>query len=360
MRAVLLVVLAVAAGAAVGVAAMSRGGSAETSAPRARNVVVLVGDGMGSAQRRLIASRARRALAMDALPVRGVLATASTSGVTDSAAAGTALFTGVRTENGAVGVGPGGEQHAALVDDARATGRATGLVTTSRLTDATPAAFGGANVRHRDEQGEIGRQLLEESRVDVLLGGGADVLGARASRARRLGYRLATSVEELRVARGPRLLGLLAERELYARDPGERPTLAALTATALRVLARDDDGFLLLVEEEEIDHAGHEGDAEALARAGVQLDAAVSAVLRFADGHPDTLVVVLGDHETGGLALDRAPDGSLVPRFTTGDHTAADVPLTARGPGAAALRGRLELTGVHDALRRALLRRTAG
>ena len=133
-------------------------------------------------------------LSMDRLPYAGRVRTTNVDGsTTDSAAAATAFATAKKTVNGAVAVDREGRRLESLLDLARRAGKSTGLVTTSTVTDATPAAF-GASVRDRDQQSEIARQYLEESRPNVILGGGRDVWsGALLGRARQLGYRYVTS-----------------------------------------------------------------------------------------------------------------------------------------------------------------------
>ena len=147
-------------------------------AASARNAIVLIGDGMGAAHRfagqLLLAGRGGR-LTMDRLPIVGQMATLSAdpeSFVTDSAAAATAIATGVKTVNGAVSIDPDGRPRTTLLELAKRAGKATGLVTTCQVTDATPAAF-GAHVVHRSDQSEVARQYLHQSGVDVVLGGGA-------------------------------------------------------------------------------------------------------------------------------------------------------------------------------------------
>src|SRR4051794_13127516 len=144
---------------------------------QARNVIFIQGDGMGIAHRELIrlATKGQNGeLAMNTMKYAGFVETDSADpdeAVTDSAAAATAYATGVRTYNGAVGVDRNGKPVRNLLEEARAAGKATGLVTTSQVTDATPAAF-GSHVADRSDQSEIARQYLEQTKPDVILGGG--------------------------------------------------------------------------------------------------------------------------------------------------------------------------------------------
>ncbi|MFC8599424.1 alkaline phosphatase [Isoptericola sp. NPDC057191] len=379
---------------------------------RARNVIILQGDGMGLAARELIRLTTEGKdgrLAMDSLAEAGWTTTDSADpddAVTDSAAAATAFATGVRTYNGAVGVDADGTPVPTLLEDARAAGKATGLVSTAQITDASPAAF-GAHVTDRYDQSEIARQYLESSRPDVLLGGGEDwwrpagdpgawpdnpaedpdeqskgTEGDLVARAQQLGYTYVSDAEGLADAHGRRLLGLFANEEMFQQaNEGEGDVyspevpLVDMTAKALDVLSRDRDGFFLFVEEEAIDEFAHQGNATRTIQAGRSLDETVALALEFQNKHRDTLVLVVGDHATGGLAIENvdpddesgsgstAEDGpfpipgsdlELTVDWTTGGHTGEATPITAQGPGAQRLSGPQRNTDVHDAVQRAM------
>jgi len=375
---------------------------------------------MGIAHRELIrlATRGKDGrLAMDALRYAGWTHTDSADpeeAVTDSAAGATAFASGVRTFNGGVGVDAQGRPVTTLLERAARAGKATGLVTTAQVTDATPAAF-GAHVRDRAEQSEIARQYLERSKPAVILGGGEDRWlppgnpgaypdnppkdpteqsssdrGDLIARAEALGYEYVSDRAGLQASGARKLLGLFANEEMFEqREEGKGDVyepvvpLATMTAKALDVLSRDDDGFFLLVEEEGIDEFAHNNNAEKVILAGRALDRAVRVAVAFARRTPGTLVLVVGDHETGGLAIENVdendesgqptptdPEGPSstedgpfpIPgtdlRFsvdwTTGQHTGAATPLTAEGPGAAALARAQDNTDVHDRVLRAM------
>ncbi len=366
----------------------------------ARNVIFLMGDGLGQAQRellRLAIAGPTGELAMDRLGFTGSVDTAPAAGdqVTDSAAAATAFATGVRTTNGSVGVDVDGEPVSTVLELARDAGKATGLVTTAQVTDASPAAF-AAHVGDRDLQSEIAEQYLEDSRVDVILGGGAlqwrpdegesdddnpdDGSGSHGdlvARATELGYSHVSDAAGLEAASGDRLLGLFADQEMF-RKGGEGEgsyapavPLADMTRAALGALGRREAGFFLVVEEEAIDEMAHQNNAALVLEAGRALEDAVAAALEFQAGHPDTLIVVAGDHETGGMQVDLADPGGpaagedgplrvtdsdqqLWVDWATRDHTGAPTPVTAGGPGAEAFEGDIlnthVFTGMMDAM----------
>ena len=380
----------------------------------ARNVILMVGDGMGAAARDLIRLGTvglSGELEMDSLPVEGRAHTNSADPetfVTDSAAAATSMATGVKTYNGAIGMDLAQQPVPTALEVAEELGKATGLVTTSLVTDATPAAF-GSHVLDRDEQSEIARQFLESSQPEVILGGGEDYwypagnpgafpdnppedpseesqgsAGNLVDRARELGYDYVTDADQLAAADGDRLLGLFANQEMfqYGDDVEEAydPTvpLTEMTAKALDVLSAAEDGFFLLVEEEGIDSMAHVNDAALTLASGAQFDRAVGLARDFAEEDGETLVIVVGDHETGGLTIESlddpenpdeggdgpsAEDGPLdvansdqqfLVDWTTEGHSAVDVPLTAMGPGSEELDGVYENTRIFEVMASAM------
>jgi alkaline phosphatase len=386
----------------------------------ARNVILFIGDGMGQAHRyagQLVSAGRYGRLAMDQLPYHGLMGTTSAdpaSFVTDSAAAATAIATGGKTINGAVGIDPEGRPRRTILELARQSGRSTGLVTTCQITDATPAAF-AAHVPFRAEQSEIARQYIEQTRVDVILGGGAAYwyppsdplpspltinapwrgVGSHGNLVRRaldIGYQVVMTEKELRSSLGadPRqttpLLGLFAAQEFFIQteeglgavyDPPV--SLADLTAAAISLLSRNSDGFFLLIEESAVDRMAHCNNAPLTLKGVLELDRAVRVALAFAERSPETLIIVTADHECGGLAVAGSedqpypyePGGGLLDTLLAGEdgpfpildaeygfvlgwattgHTAAPVPVTSIGPGAERLTGSFENTDLFPVL----------
>jgi alkaline phosphatase len=364
---------------------------------RARNVILFIGDGMGTIQRQAARQLTGHPLVMDTLPVQGTVGTSSADPdalVTDSAAAGTALATGVKTYNGAVSVGLAGQRLTTLLEIAKHAGKSTGLVTTCQVTDATPAAF-GAHVPERSDQSEIARQYIEETGVDLILGGGEDywypsrdegefpddpgddpsefsrgTCGNLVALAKRLGYQHVSTEAGLMRATGAKILGLFANQNLFeAQPPGEGDdynppvSLETMTRKALKVLGRNPEGFFVMIEEAAVDRMAHKNNARLALQGVLELDRAVAAAVEFASERPDTLVIVTADHECGGLEFcdvdpaETPDDEMLTPlglRWTTIGHTPAHAPLNALGPGSATLSGDLEntdlFTSIIDAL----------
>ena len=316
------------------------------SEPETRNVVILIGDGMGFGQ--LLGGRAAVAglngrLFMERLPVTGWLSTHSAHDVgTDSAAGATALAAGHKTSIGRLGVTADGRPVRSLMEAAAARGMATGLITDSYLWDATPAAF-AVHVETRRDRRRIADQMAA-SGFDLLLGEEYSGLldGPDGSRVietfRREGYSLVRDAHGLSAADEGRILGLFGSGSVA--DPGRPPELEDLVDFALARLSRENGGFVLMVETEEPDTASHDGDFERMVRGVAALDRAVERAVDFARRDRHTLVLVTADHETGGLALMGGGEGEpLRVRWSTGGHTGNPVPLLAFGPGAERLGG---------------------
>jgi len=296
-----------------------------------KNIIILFGDGAAATQWELgrYTSQALRGTPFAITDVvfkqgaLGVLTVHSAdSFVTDSAAAATAMSTGYKTNNGMAGMRPDGTRARTVMEAAKAQGKRIGLVTTATVYDASPAAF-AAHVKSRREAQTIVDQFYELE-PDVVLGGGRDYFlpkgtgaGRRADGKDMLaafaakGYTVVQDPAALRAATGRRVLGLFDDEDLdfeLDRDAAAQPSIAGMAAAAIRILEKDSpNGFVLFIENENIDTAGHRNDAAALIRALWALDEAAQIALDFQKRAPDeTLVLVTGDHETGGLSVTYA------------------------------------------------------
>jgi alkaline phosphatase len=267
----------------------------------------MIGDGFGPAQLTLarLASPHKKLL-LDELLVAKVSTASSDSLVTDSAAGATAYSCGLKTFNRGVAVRPDRKACATLLEAAKAGNMRTGIVVTSELTHATPAAFASHSVS-RDDEAFIGRQMLDQF-VDVSFGGGLGVF----SRNNMLDwanshYKVIKTKEELEAGGLTRpLLGLFAEGQMDFTIDGstEQPTLAQMTEVAIPLLT-NNKGFFLMVEGSRIDHAAHQNDVAAMVKDILAFDEALKVVIEFAEESENTLVVVLADHETGGMTIGR-------------------------------------------------------
>jgi alkaline phosphatase len=268
-----------------------------------RNVILLIGDGMGIGQ--LTAAEVMNGeedLVLTRLPYKSLVSTHSSSNyVTDSAASATALATGFKTRNGMVSVTAAGESLFTVLEDAEEAGKATGIVTTTRVTHATPACF-VAHVNNRDMETVIAAQLLA-SGVDVALGGGSTYFSDLNPEDE--GYTVVYDSTELDNIESGKVLGLFSSG--YMSYESERsdiePSLSEMTAKSLELLSSDPDGFFLMVEGGRIDHASHDNHFDNTIAETLEFDLAVLEALEYASGRNDTLILVTADHETGGLSI---------------------------------------------------------
>jgi len=319
--------------------------SAALAAPR--NIIFLIGDGMGpehvlAGQVRKVGQEGR--LAIHGLPVHTRVTTDNVGGsTTDSAASATALSTGVKTHNGMIGLDADGNVVRTIFEALRDEGMAVGLVTTVTLSHATPAGF-SAHVRSRGNEPRIAEQQVY-SGADVLIGGGwenfvpnsetdskrpdeLDLLAAARSR----GYQVVQTAEEFRNSSDTRILALLQAGALTTHDP--EPSLAELTAKAIRVLKGTGKNYFLMVEGGQIDWGGHANDIEQVVDQMVKFDEAIAVAADFAREDGQTLVLVTADHETGGLKITPKGGNKFDHSFSTKGHTSTPVDLYAFGPDA--------------------------
>jgi alkaline phosphatase len=323
--------------------------SAGAPRARARSVILFIGDGMGSAHieaTRHYVSGGATPLGFERFPIEGTLHTAdATAGVTDSAAAATAMATGFKVAQGVISVArPGdGRDYHTLFECFVSARRHVGVVTNSFLTDATPAAF-AAHARSRRHHAEIARAYLEGLRPHVLMGGGG--VGLSPHDLRAAGYDVVQDRDALLasdLASARRLAGVFGEGPM-GLGGHLQPTLSEMTRAALTILDASPDGFLLLVENEMSDQGSHDHDIDAVVRSIAHFDEAITTARAWASDRPDVLIIVTADHETGGLQVLSGLGAGNLPRvrWTTRGHTGQDVPLYAWGSYA------LSFAGHHD------------
>ena len=312
------------------------------------SVVLFIGDGTGVSYWSA-AKLSASGLGIEALPVVGLVdVEASNSRITDSAAGATAYASGVRTFNGAIGMGPDSTPVQTVLELAESRRMATGLVATSTLTHATPGAF-AAHVPSRNYHMEIAEGIASHD-IEVLLGGGrryfdpaqrpdaVDLLG----RITRDATYVTTAAEfrALDTSNVRKLVGLFADDSPPAAGTRE-PNLAELTRGALNVLSHADRGFFLMVEGSQIDWRGHENaPLRQVISEVLDFDLAIREALQYQrERRSNTLILVVADHSTGGLGLHADEAGVFRAHYTTESHTAEMVPLFAGGPGSAAFGG---------------------
>lgn len=324
--------------------------------PAVKSVILMIGDGMGVQQvsEAVLYRQLRRSedseLALEQMlkgQASGLVRTSSFGDiVTDSAAAATAMACGQKVLNESVGLDPNGYPCETVLEKAAKLGKATGLVSTTRITHATPGSFAAHQV-FRDMENEIAVDMIEGHDIDVMFSGGIanlipkfrfektqtpmkasdvpecvgmdpsiDGLSKREDQkdliasASAKGMTFVCSAEQLaglQIADHTKILGLFSssvfpmiqERSAIASIP----SLATLTQKALEVLARKKNGFFLMVEGGLIDYAGHDNDAGTMLQETLDFDAAIRVAMAYVDQHPDTLLLVTADHETGGFGF---------------------------------------------------------
>lgn len=360
-----------------------------SSEPQVKNVIYLIGDGMGFGAVTSLLLSEDEVTGFEQAPVVGLHETCSADNyVTDSAAGGTALATGTRTNNGYVGADPDGAQLTSVLRKAQAMGKKTGIVVNTTLTEATPAAF-YAGVTSRKMVYDIAKQFTECD-VDIAIGGGLghfynrpDSLDLTATLIDK-GYDVYLHWETVLNTESDKFVGILPLSDLHRREKnhgkasaaeGQEVCLAAqmaamnedinaehlseptvylekATAKALDVLSRNnEDGFFLMIESAIIDGYGHNNDGEGMVIEMKEFNCTLQKMIEYVNQHPETLLVVTADHETGGTGVyynghKPGNEGPLKMIFSTSGHTGTVVPVFAYGAGAENFAGVMKNTDI--------------
>lgn len=287
----------------------------EQTQEKVQNVIFLIPDGFSASYATGYRWYKGSTSMMDNMLVGMMRTYSANSEVTDSAAAGTAMATGFKTNNGMISVTPSGYQVKTILEAAEDSGKATGLVATSTITHATPAVF-SSHVASRASEADIAAQMMNEG-VEVLLGGGKKFFTSKeqggeqqtrdlVNEAKSMGYTTVEDRSQLSAAQGSKLLGLFSKEGMAPeldREVTQEPSLAEMTKKAINVLNQDKDGFFLMVEGSQIDWAGHAHDAAWAMKDTEAFEYAVQAAVDFAKKDGKTLVIIAGDHDTGGMSV---------------------------------------------------------
>ena len=311
---------------------------AAAAAPVARNVVLMIGDGMGAEHVWAAWLSNRGQLNITSLSVTGFSITNSASHtVTDSAAGGTAIACGCKAINGQLGLDAKGNPVDSLAVHMRRAGKSTGIVVTKSVTDATPAAF-YAHEKSRSNTSAIAAQLVEAG-FDVVAGGGAGDF---------------TAVQKEKLEKNCRWLDLAASGNCpVVSERGD--WMPKAVERALNELQDDPDGLFLMVEGSKIDVEAHVNNLPEVVQETLDFDKCVGVVLEWMKKHPDTLLVVTADHQTGGLSLlgGDKKKGEVKGHFSTLKHSGVSVPVYAAGVGAPAFTGVMDNTELSPRIRQA-------
>ena len=313
-----------------------------------KNVVLMIGDGNGLAQISSALFTHKNELNLTQLKNIGLVKTqAADDFTTDSAAGATAFATGQKVNNRALGVDPAGNPLRNLPDRLKELGFSSGIVTTDRLTGATPAAF-YAHHPERDDSKDIA-SYLSKSHLDLFIGGGSDTFAGERENLKNAGFTLTESLDDLS---GDRVGYFAAQGSLPKKSKGRGDYLLKSTMAALQFLKQKNTPFFLMVEAAAIDSGGHGNNTAMIVSETLDFDEVIGAVIRFADEHPGTLVLVTADHETGGVSI---PQGDMAGNtvelaYHSDDHTGIMVPIFAYGAHADEFRGVYENTEVFHKL----------
>jgi len=302
-----------------------------------KNVILFIGDGMGSEHVKAANYYNGGKLSFETFPYQGMLATTCRGGqIPDSASGATALATGVKVFPGMVSMiytdNPDDEELETLLEYSADRDKATGLITTTLMTGTTPSAF-GAHELSRNNWRAIAGDYLTQTRPNVLFG------ATTYMPPNPVGYTVVTDrtgMQALHTETATYVSGQFASEYLEYEYDGldSQPHLREMTETALQILDNDPDGFFLMVEGAKIDHAAHRNDNPRAVMETIEFAKAVQKAIDWAAGRSDTLILVVADHETGGLTVkaDNGPGSFPTVSWSTTTHTRNDIPIYGWGP----------------------------
>jgi alkaline phosphatase len=318
----------------------------------------MIGDGMGTTQVYSGMAAKEGPLNLEQCQYVGFQKTYShNSDITDSGASASAMATGVKTRNGSVSVDPEGVAVKTILEYAEDKELSSGILATCAITHATPAAFAAHNIE-RDNEEDIALDMIH-SGVDVMIGGGRMYFSDREDGANLLdtllsmGYLVGEGLDDIPGdATGP-IVVFTDHAEMPSATNGRGDVLPRATALAIQKLSVNPEGFFLIVEGSMIDWSAHEADTEGLIAEMLDFDNAIGEAINFAKKDGETLVIVTGDHETGGFAIFQGgpKNKEVIGNFATDDHTGVMIPVFAFGPGAESFAGIYENTDIFEKMK---------
>ena len=324
---------------------------------KAKNIILFIGDGMGPNQvalARFSVGGANHRLSFENFPVTGIVLNHSAQNLyTDSAASATTWAAGVKTKNGYLSVDSDNKFLPTIPELLSTKGYLTGLVATSSITHATPAAF-YAHINSRSKHKKIA-EMLVESDIAIALGGGSEFFKMPLSNEAIHIINNGDSLDENNLIEYSRVLGLFGEDGLDRRlSP---PTQLKMTETALDFLdskTLNCPGFFLMSEGSQIDWAGHDNNVKYMLAEFADFDDSIAAAIEFAKQDKETLILVTADHATGGLVLQKPRGSSVRAQWTTTSHDLSSINIYAYGPGAEKFSGVMDNTEIFDRMLQAL------
>lgn len=290
---------------------------------KAKNVIMLIADGMSTEGITLARQTKGGNLAMDEISVGSVITSWANGPITDSAPGGTVYAAGEKTNNKYIGTSVNDTPIASIVEGAESIGKATGIIATSEITHATPADF-TAHTNNRKHYNQILQQQINQD-MEVVLGGGfnkpsgftsevsTDEFAAyyedQVNNIKEEGFDFITTKDELDNYDGDKLWGSFADADLkydfdrQSDNDNVQPSLAEMTDKAIEVLNKDEDGFFLMVEGSKVDWAAHANNTVGIVSDILAFDEAVEAAVNFAKEDGNTVVVVTTDYGNSGITI---------------------------------------------------------
>lgn len=333
------------------------------SVKRPKNIILLIGDGMGLTQVTAGLYMNNNKLNLEEFPIIGLHKNypKETSLITDSAAGATAIASGEKSYNAAIGVNADSMPIATILEMAEARGLATGLVATCAITHATPASF-IAHQKKRDMFEPIAADFLKTD-IDLIIGGGKKYFDNRTQDTRNLykeletkGYQVSDffkeELKDVKLTGQPLAYFTANDHPLQASQGRDYlPSTSRFSADFLKKRS-PKKGFFLMIEGSQIDWGGHANNSDYIITEMIDFDKAIGQILEFAKQDGETLVIVTADHETGGYSINKGSVmGKLETKFTTDYHTGTMIPVYAFGPGAEAFSGIYENTALFDKMK---------
>ncbi|MBK7231134.1 MAG: alkaline phosphatase [Saprospiraceae bacterium] len=332
----------------------------------AKNIILLIGDGMGISQISAAMYMSNQKLHLERFKEIGIHKPQAIDNlIIDSASGATAFSIGRKTNNGYIGIDENHEKYETILEEASKKGYMTGMVVTSTIVHATPAAF-AAHQTSRNSYEAIALDICNSS-CNLLIGGGKKYFDRRTTDSLNLsqiliskGYVVTDYFEnDLRQYQFPivkKLCYFTADGDPLPINQG-RDHLAKVSTQSIEFLNRikPSNGFFLMIEGSQIDWGGHANETDYVVSEMLDFDKAIGAALDFAEKDKNTLVIVTGDHETGGLAINPGSRmGSLLTSYSSKDHSADLIPVFAYGPGAENFKGIYENTAIYYKMRKFL------
>ena len=317
----------------------------------------MIGDGMGLTQISSGMYANDNSTALEQFDYIGLSKTASFDKlITDSAASGTAMATGIKTNNKVLGISPDNIHQKSILEICKEKGYKTALIATSSIVHATPASFyAKENSRYNYEN--IALQLRNHN-IDIFIGGGSKYFTTRKDKRNLINemseYKFIKSLDELEKSISTKVGYFTYFDEPPSILNGRPANLDLITRTVLNKLSLNKSPFIVVIEGSQIDWGGHDNDSKMVLSEFIDFDSAIKEALEFAKNDGNTLVVVTADHETGGMSLNGGEINNVNIKFNTKSHTGTMVPVFSFGPSSETFSGIYENTQIFYKLRESI------